>query len=95
VKLRKQEVAHIAELARLELSEEEMALYQEQLSEVLEYAESLQKLDTDDIPPTATVLPERNVMREDDPCPSMSRTDILANAPNTEDGCFKVRAVLD
>ena len=95
MKLTHQEVAHIAELARLDLTEEEMALYQEQLSEVLEYADRLRSLDTRDISPTATVLPVRNVMREDTPCPSMARDDVLANAPEAEDGCFRVPAVLD
>jgi aspartyl-tRNA(Asn)/glutamyl-tRNA(Gln) amidotransferase subunit C len=54
----------------------------------------LQELDTEAIPPTATVLPLRNVMRADEPRPPFSRDDILANAPAAEDGCFKVPAVL-
>jgi aspartyl-tRNA(Asn)/glutamyl-tRNA(Gln) amidotransferase subunit C len=95
MKLTHQEVVHIAELARLELTEEELALYQEQLSDVLGYAERLRALDTDDIPPTATVLPLRNVMRHDEPCPSMATEDVLANAPETEDGCFRVQAVFE
>jgi aspartyl-tRNA(Asn)/glutamyl-tRNA(Gln) amidotransferase subunit C len=88
-------VVEIAELARLTLTEEELVLYQEQLSEVLAYAERLQTLDTKAIPPTATILPARNAMRPDDACPSMGRDDILANAPETEDGFFRVQAVLE
>jgi aspartyl-tRNA(Asn)/glutamyl-tRNA(Gln) amidotransferase subunit C len=95
MKLTRKQVAHIAELARLSLTEDEMALYQEQLSAVLEYAERLQALETDTISPTATVLPVRNVMRNDDPCPSMAQDDILANAPEAQDGCFRVQAVLE
>lgn len=95
MKLTREQVAHIAELARLSLTDEEMALYQEQLSAVLEYAERLQALETDAISPTATVLPVHNVMRNDDPCPSMAQEDILANAPEAEDGCFRVQAVLE
>ncbi len=95
MKLTREQVVHIAELARLALTEEEIALYQEQLSAVLEYAERLQALDTDAIPPTATVLPVRNVMRADEPRPSMARDDVLANAPQAEDGCFRVQAVLE
>ncbi|MCK4315985.1 MAG: Asp-tRNA(Asn)/Glu-tRNA(Gln) amidotransferase subunit GatC, partial [Anaerolineae bacterium] len=65
MKLSREEVEHIAELARLALSDEELALYQEQLSAILEHFERLQELDTEAIPPTATVLPLRSVMRAD------------------------------
>jgi aspartyl-tRNA(Asn)/glutamyl-tRNA(Gln) amidotransferase subunit C len=95
MELTRDRVIAIAELARLTLTDEEMTLYQEQLSAVLEYFERLQALDTDVILPTSTVLLIRNVMRPDDPCPSMAREDILANAPEAEDGCFRVQAVLD
>ena len=95
MKLSREEVEHIAELARLALSDEELALYQEQLSAILEHFERLQELDTEAIPPTATVLPLRSVMRADEPRPPFSREDILANAPAVEEGCFKVPAVLE
>ncbi len=95
MKLSREKVEHIAELARLSLSEEEKALYQEQLSAILEYFERLQELDTEAIPPTATVLPLRSVMRADEPQPPFPREDILANAPAVEEGCFKVPAVLE
>ena len=95
MKLTRDQVAHIAELARLSLTEQEIALYQEQLSAVLEYAARLQTLDTDAILPTATVSPARNVMRADRAKPSMARDDILSNAPQVEDGCFRVQAVLE
>jgi aspartyl-tRNA(Asn)/glutamyl-tRNA(Gln) amidotransferase subunit C len=95
MRLDRDQVEHIAELARLELSEGEKALYQEQLSAILEYFGRLQELDTEAIPPTASVLPLRSVMREDEPGPSLPRDDVLANAPSAEDGCFEVPAVLD
>ena len=95
MKLTLQEVEHIAELARLDLSETEAAMYQEQLSAILEYFERLQELGTEDIPPTATALPLRSVMREDAARPPTSREEILHNAPADEDGCFEVPAVLD
>jgi len=95
MKLSREQVEHIAQLARLALSEEEKVLYQGQLSAILDHFERLQELDTEAIPPTATVLPLRSVMREDEPGPSMGREDILANAPAAEDGCFQVPAVLD
>jgi aspartyl-tRNA(Asn)/glutamyl-tRNA(Gln) amidotransferase subunit C len=95
MKLSREQVNHIANLARLALTEQEIALYQEQLSAVLEYAERLQALDTDAIPPTASVLPVRNVMRADEPRPAVARDDVLANAPQTEEGCFRVQAILE
>jgi aspartyl-tRNA(Asn)/glutamyl-tRNA(Gln) amidotransferase subunit C len=93
--LTREEVQHIAELAKLHLSDAEEALYREQLSAILDYAQRLGALDTEAIPPTATVLPLRNVMRDDTPRPSMSAADILANAPARVDDAFEVRAVLE
>jgi aspartyl-tRNA(Asn)/glutamyl-tRNA(Gln) amidotransferase subunit C len=95
MKLTLAQVEHIAELAKLALSDDEKSRYQEQLSAILEYAERLQTVDTSAIPPTATVLPLRNVMRADEPHDSMSREDVLANAPQAEADCFRVQAVLD
>lgn len=89
------EVEHIAELARLRLSDAEKALFREQLSAILDYAAAIQKVDTSAIPPTATVLPLRNVMREDAITPSLPREDVLANAPDAVDGCFRVRTILE
>ena len=95
MKLTLAQVEHIAELAKLALSDDEKSRYQEQLSAILEYAERLQTVDTSTIPPTATVLPLRNVMRADEPRDSMSREDVLANAPQAEADYFRVQAVLD
>lgn len=95
MKLSRAEVEHIAELAKLGLTEEEKEKFRGQLSAILEYAEMLQKLDTEAIPPTATVLPLQNVMRPDEVAPSFSREDILANAPDAVEGCFRVRAILE
>jgi aspartyl-tRNA(Asn)/glutamyl-tRNA(Gln) amidotransferase subunit C len=95
MKLSLAEVEHIAELARLSLSDEEKARYQEQLSAILEYAERLQAVDTSAIPATATVLPLHSVMRADEPRASMSREDVLANAPQAKAESFQVQAVLD
>ncbi|MBN1886455.1 MAG: Asp-tRNA(Asn)/Glu-tRNA(Gln) amidotransferase subunit GatC [Thermoflexales bacterium] len=93
--LTRQEVEHIAELAKLALTEEEKALYQEQLSAILDYADQLKQVDTAAIPPTASVLPLRNVMRADEAQPSLPRQDVLANAANAQADCFTVQAVLD
>ena len=89
------EVEHIAELARLSLTEQEMTLFQDQLSAILDYAAVLQGVDTSAVPPTATVLPLRNVMRDDVMAPSLSTEDVLANAPAATDGYFKVKAILE
>ncbi len=86
-------VLHIAELARLELTEAEIERYQEQLSAVLEYFARLQQVDTSDIPPTASVLPGRSPLRPDEARPGLSREALLSNAPEAEDGQFKVPPV--
>lgn len=90
-----EEVRHIAQLAKLELTPEEEARFREQLSAVLDYAAALQKVDASAIPPTATVLPLRTVLRDDVPHPSLPREEMLANAAEQEAGCFRVPAVLD
>ncbi|MBI5290440.1 MAG: Asp-tRNA(Asn)/Glu-tRNA(Gln) amidotransferase subunit GatC [Chloroflexi bacterium] len=90
-----EEVQHIAELAKLELTEAEQARFRDQLSAVLDYAASLRALDTSAISPTATVLPLRTVLRDDTVQPSLSREVLLANAPEAEAGCFRVPAVLE
>lgn len=95
MRLTREEVEHIAELAKLGLSEEEKETFRQQLSAILNYAQKLQELDTEAIPPTAQVMTLQNVMRPDQVRPSFPREDILANAPATQDGCFKVRAILE
>jgi aspartyl-tRNA(Asn)/glutamyl-tRNA(Gln) amidotransferase subunit C len=92
--LTREQVRHVAELAKLKLTEAEVALFQGQLSEILEYAERLDELDTEQIPPTAGVLPLQNVMRPDALDASFPRDAMLANAPATEDGFVKVQVVL-
>ncbi len=91
--LSRADVIHIAELARLELTDEEVARYQEQLSAVLEYFAKLQGVNTEGIPPTASVLPPRTVLREDEPRPGLSREELLANAPDVADNQFRVPPV--
>ena len=88
-------VEHIAELAKLALTEKEKTTFQEQLSAILEYADRLNQVDTSTIPPTPTVLPLRNVMREDAVAPSLPPEDALANAPESAEGCFQVQIILD
>jgi aspartyl-tRNA(Asn)/glutamyl-tRNA(Gln) amidotransferase subunit C len=90
-----EEVEHIAGLARLKLTDEEKARYREQLSAILDYAARLQSLDTSGIPPTSSVLPPRTVLRADEPKPGLTREELLANAPDTAEGQFRVPPVLE
>ena len=87
------DVEHIAELAKLALTADEIEQYRRQLSDILAHFETLQKVDTSSVPPTASVLPLRTVMRADVMRPGLSTDDALANAPDREDGFFRVRAV--
>jgi aspartyl-tRNA(Asn)/glutamyl-tRNA(Gln) amidotransferase subunit C len=89
------EVEHIAELARLDLTEAEKARFREQLSAILDYAARLQDLDTGDIPPTASVLPPRSVLRPDEPRPGLTLDELLRNAPQAEADQFRVPPVLE
>lgn len=93
--LSREQVLHIAELAKLTLTEQEVALFTEQLSEILDYAERLNELDTDAIPPTAQVIYQRNVTRPDEPGPSFTPDEALANAPGRKDNYFQVKAILE
>ena len=93
--LTREEVLHIAQLAHLGLSEDEVPKFQEQLSEILDHFEALRALDTEGVPPTSHPLPLESVMREDEAAPSLPVEDVLANAPNAEDDLFRVRAVLE
>ena len=95
MKLTRKEVAHLALLARLGLSEEEMERFREQLSTILENFEILQQVDTGGVSPTAHSIALQNVLREDEVRPSLPADEVLSNAPNQEEGCFKVRAVLE
>jgi aspartyl-tRNA(Asn)/glutamyl-tRNA(Gln) amidotransferase subunit C len=90
-----EQVRHVAELAKLELTEAEVDLFREQLSAILDYAARLDELDTEQIPPTASVLPLRNVLRADVERPSFPRDEMLANVPQVEGTFVKVKAVLD
>lgn len=88
-----EEVRKIAELAKLDLTEDEVKLYAGQLSHVLGYFTRLQEVDTSHIPPTASVLPLKNVMRADVAAPALSPEQVIANAPDSDDNQFRVNAV--
>jgi aspartyl-tRNA(Asn)/glutamyl-tRNA(Gln) amidotransferase subunit C len=87
------QVEHVARLARLGVSPEEVARFVEQLRHILEHIDALNRADTSHVPATAHPLEERNVMREDVRTPSLPVEAALANAPMREDGYFKVKAI--
>ncbi|WP_236342549.1 Asp-tRNA(Asn)/Glu-tRNA(Gln) amidotransferase subunit GatC [Paenibacillus plantiphilus] len=89
------DVEHVANLARLELSEGEKEQFTGQLNAILKYAEKLNELDTEQVEPTSHVLPVTNVMRDDVVKESVTVEIALKNAPDEEDGQFKVPAVLE
>ena len=89
------EVKHIADLARLQLSADELKRYRQQLSTILDYFAQLSQLDTAGIPPTSSVLPPRSALRADEPRPGLSREELLHNAPDTQAGQFRVPPVLE
>ena len=95
MKLSREEVKHLALLARLGLSEAELERFREQLSNILENFGILQRVDTTNVEPTAHSVALENVLRDDEPMPSLSADEVLANAPSQGESHFKVRAVLE
>lgn len=93
--LSRAEVEHIAELAKLNLTEAELDQYAVQLSAILDYIAELNALNTDDIPPTASVLPLKNIMAADVVVDGLDQKAALANAPDAEAGQFRVQAILE
>ncbi len=95
MKITCKDVADVALLSRLEFSESELETFTGQMDAILEYAEVLNKLSVDDVEPTAHVLPLKNVMRADEAKPSLPRELALSNAPEQEDGYFKVPKIME
>ena len=93
--LTRSQVEYIAELAKLNLTETEIERFTGQLSAVLDYAAQLQAIPTDNIAPTASVLPITSVLRDDVVQPSLTNVQALLNAPESMEGQFRVDAVLD
>lgn len=95
VSIQTKDVEHVAKLARLHLTEAERDMFTEQLNAILKYADKLNELNTDAIAPTTHVLHLSNVMREDEVKDSLPQEKVFRNAPDEEDGQFKVPAVLE
>ena len=89
------DVEHVAHLARLHLSDEEIDRMQEQLSKILDAIETLRDVDTSHVGPTASVIQLENVMRDDEPAMPLSRDALLANAPLRDDPFLRVPTVLE
>ncbi len=97
MKLNKEEILHIAQLARLELSEAELSLYGEQLSGILSFIDQLKEVDTENVLPTAQVTGLENVLR-DDKARDWDRNELeiaFKQAPDFEDGQYKVKRVIN
>ena len=88
------DVAYVANLARLALTDDELVRFSGQLSSVLQHIETIRRLDIADIPPTSHAVPLQNVLRADEPRPGLPRDEVLAMAPDTEDRRFKVPRIL-
>jgi aspartyl-tRNA(Asn)/glutamyl-tRNA(Gln) amidotransferase subunit C len=95
MKLSREEVIHIAALARLGMTEAEIEKAREQLSNILENFEVLKEVDTANVPPTAQSINLVNVLRDDVPQPPLPTEAVLFNAPDREGDLFKLRAVLE
>lgn len=88
------DVAHVARLARLQLSDEELDTFTGQLAAVLEHAADVEALDVHDVPPTSHPFELANVLRPDEPRPSLDRDEVLSQAPDAVDGRFRVPPIL-
>jgi aspartyl-tRNA(Asn)/glutamyl-tRNA(Gln) amidotransferase subunit C len=87
-------VRHVAVLSRLELSEEEVARTARDLTGILHHINKLAELELDGVPPTSHAIPLENILREDTLRPGLERQAALANAPQAEDGCFRVPQII-
>ena len=94
VALKQDEVRHVAKLARLALGDEEMTRFGRQLSQILEYIQTLNELDTSQVEPTAHVVPMANVWREDEVEPSAGPEAVLGNAPDRTEEFFRVPKII-
>jgi aspartyl-tRNA(Asn)/glutamyl-tRNA(Gln) amidotransferase subunit C len=95
MRLTPEEVEHVALLARLRLTEEERERFTTQLNSILEHFEQLQQIDTSDVPPMSHAVPMSNVLRDDEPSPSLSLEEALENAPDQDRDCFRVPRVIE
>lgn len=93
-KLSKDQVKHVAQLANLNLTEEEISKYGEQLSQILEYVEQLKKVDTENIEPTFNVSGQVSILHNDEVIPALSQQEVLANVEEKKNGMFVVKRIM-
>lgn len=91
----KDQVKHVAHLARLAVTEDEADLFTDQLGSIIGYAEQLNELDTEGVEPTTHVMDLKNVLRKDEPKEWISKEDALKNAPDKQNGYFRVPSILE
>jgi aspartyl-tRNA(Asn)/glutamyl-tRNA(Gln) amidotransferase subunit C len=94
-RISKDQVKHVAHLARLAITEEEAEKFTKQLDAIISFAEQLNELDTEGVKPTSHVLDMKNVLREDKPEKGLPQEEVLKNAPEHENGQFKVPSILE
>ena len=90
-----EEVKHVAHLARLAITDEEAAMFTEQLDSIISFAEELNEVDTENVKTTTHVLQMKNIMREDVPDKGLPVEDVVKNAPDHKDGYIRVPSILD
>lgn len=93
-KITRDDVAHVAELARLDIDDDELDLFTGQLAAVLDHAADVEALDVGEVPPTSHPLPLQNVLRADEVRPTLDRAEVLSQAPSVEDDRFRVPPAL-
>lgn len=93
--IREEQAKHVATLAKLSFSEDELHQFTEQLGEIIDLVETLEEVDTTDVALTSNVNDEINVIREDKPLNGTDRNTLMKNAPESENGFIKVPAILD
>lgn len=89
------DISHVAKLANLPLNKEEKEKFEKQLSPILDYIEKLNEVDTKNVETTSQVTGLENVLRDDEPSPSLSQEEVLSNAESQYNGLFKVKAILE
>ncbi len=94
MRLTREDVAHVADLARLHLTDDELEMFTDQLAEVLDHAADISSLDLADVAPTAHAMALTNVLRLDEVRPGIDRDEVLAQAPDVEDHRFRVPPIL-
>lgn len=95
MKITKEQVEHVANLARLNLTDEEKEQMTKDMEAIIAFADQINGLDIADVEPTAHVIPINNVFRDDEVKPSMERDILLSNAPNQKNGCFNVPKIVE